>query len=154
MSLELLLKPAIDAGQATLDAGGNNTDALQEFVKHLDVKGLGTWWPVRSADFDASVWGDWEAWEFCVFGELEGGAVGARPTGEWIAWNAKTGQNIVFSNNENRRRAAEMLSVLKNEGRPTRVVMRDGSFSESTFRYSEISQQVEERLAPAEASSN
>lgn len=149
MSLEDLLRPAIDAGQRTLDGGGNPTDAIQEFIKHLDVKGGGTWWPLRSADFDESVWGDWEAWEFCVFQEHPvDGAVGARPTGEWMLWNAKTGQNIVFQS----RKSAEMMAVRQNERRPTRVVSRDGSFEASTLDFDEVKRIADDGIPTAAGS--
>src|ERR1043165_3833270 len=90
---------------------------LQEFCKHLDFKGGGSWAPVRAAAFPSDQWGRWECWEYAKFGELHSGAVGAIRTGDWIAWDSQTGGMLGFPS----RKAAEIMAVLQNEGAATRA---------------------------------
>jgi hypothetical protein len=127
MSLDLLFKPGFDAAERVVAEGGSSEDAIATFMEHLELKGGGTWWPVRPSDFDDSAWGAWEAWEFMKIGELPNGAVGAIPTGEWIAWNSKTGAHLVCSAALNARFTAERVCVLNNHGAPTRIVFKDGA---------------------------
>lgn len=114
-------------------------ELLQELIESLgDAKGGGSWKPVRAADFDASSWGDWEVWEYCKFGDLSDGLVGAIRTGDWVAWNMKTGMHIGFPV----QKQAEMLAVLQNENAPTRVVSFDGSFVCSDVNFDALQEQL------------
>lgn len=115
---------------------------LRDFMLALDLKGCGSWAPVRAADFDASAWGDWEAWEHATFGELPNGCVGATRTGEWVAYDMKTGTHFGFPTREQ----AERLAVLRNENAPTRVVHFDGTAETSAIDYDALHELVEAQM--------
>ncbi len=91
----------------------------------LDLKGGGTWAPCRDPKADWSDWGRYEAWEHRAMKEIpERNVVAPVPTGDWILWDSRTGQQIGFGDKAamTARQQAEMLAVLANEGDRTRVV--------------------------------
>lgn len=101
-----------------------------------------TWAPVRAADFDTDAWGAWEVWEHCTIGPVPGGAIGAIRSGDWVAWDSAS-KAVYGVPGENARAKAEMFAVLRNEGRPTRVVEFDGSFAASVLVYADLKAKVE-----------
>jgi len=121
--------------------------ALNEVVDALDMKGGGLWTPVRQQGRDYSSWGQWEVWEFCRCEEREVSpgciAFGAWPTGEWIAWDSVSGQQMGYPD----KKKAEMMAVYLNGGKaPTRIVASCGSASASKFRFEDFSDRVDAEL--------
>ena len=114
----------------------------------LDAYGSSRWTPARSPSLNYSAWGPWEAWAHCeVDNESVVPAVhpvgrAAWPTGDWVAWDSSTGQTLGFPAGQNALRKAEMMAVLQNEGKPTRIVFADGSFRESRLDYEVLRAQV------------
>lgn len=119
----------------------DGVDILRAIAASLDLSSESTrWTPSRAADFDAGAWGAWECWEHAGIGRLPSGAIGAIATGDWIAWDSATGQQIGFPNCV----GAEMFAVLQNEGRPTRVVALDGGFRQSEIDFATLAERVAE----------
>lgn len=119
------------------DAGPNELGGI------FDAYGSATWNPQRDPKIDWSRWGRWEAWEHAVY--KDGRAV---PTGDWVAWDSESGQQIGFSDKSrySARRQAEMLAVLHNgELATTRVVSMLG-FGASVLKYREVRTEVERRI--------
>lgn len=114
----------------------------EELGGAFDGYGSATWAPSRASGIDWSAWGRWEAWEYCVFRNGR-----AEPTGDWIAWDAVSGQQIGFSpkSKHGARRQAEMAAVLWNEGRATRAVSIIGA-AVSVLNYQEVRKEVERRI--------
>jgi len=108
----------------------------------LEFYGSATWAPVRGSG-DWSEWGDWEAWEECEIGQVTPTAIGAKPTGGWIVWHAPSGQQFGFARDAtNGRVKAEMLAVVQNGGKPTRVVLANGDAAASELVFGEVAAQV------------
>jgi hypothetical protein len=110
----------------------------------LRLGGGATWAPVRDPAADWSAWGSWEAWEECQIGLLEGGqAVGAIPTGGWLAWNsAEPAQVIGIPAGPSARKQAEMWALLRNSGKRTRVVPRRGMPEASKLVFADVAREV------------
>lgn len=106
----------------------------------FDAYGSAGWKPSRPASLDFSSWGDWEAWE-----HQEPIPGGLRSTGDWVAWHAPSGQQIGFCDKSllSARHQAEMMAVLQNGGRRTRVVPAGGGFGASALRIEDVQRQVE-----------
>lgn len=123
-------------------AQGLDPHRVPDITEYFDLAGGASWRPVRPADFDASAWGAWECWEHCKIGTLPNGAVGAMPSGDWVAWDSASGRMFGFAS----RKAAEMMAVLQNENAPTRVVHFDGSFEASSMSFDDVHTQVETQM--------
>lgn len=109
----------------------------------FDVKGGGSWAPVRAADFDVTQWGRWEVWEHAQIGELPNKNVGAIKTGDWVAWDSETGFQMGFPD----KKKAEMLAVMQNEGQATRIVLFDGTVETSTINYEVLKNTINTEVA-------
>jgi hypothetical protein len=109
----------------------------------LTVHGSATWAPVRGAG-DFSEWGDWECWEECAIGPCNNGtAVGPYATGGWIAWHAPSGQQLgTPSTATNARKKAEMMAVIQNAGKRTRVVLMNGDAVASDIEFGPLAAKV------------
>ncbi len=117
---------------------------LTQIAANLDLRSdHTTWTPSRPADFNFKAWGVWECWEHAKIGAISPTAIGAIATGDWIAWNACTGQQFGFPG----RAQAETMAVLQNENAPTRIVFLDGSSETSRLDFDEISSKVAGELA-------
>lgn len=122
---------------ATQDAIRGAQPAAELTGHPMESLGSATWGPVRGAG-DFSQWGDWEAWEQMRIGRVGPDAIGPLPTGSWMVWNAITGQEFGYPPGEKSQKKAEMFATLNNEGKPTRVVFKDGTFVASTENYDAI----------------
>jgi hypothetical protein len=108
----------------------------------LVMKGMASWAPVRGAG-DWSDWGDWEVWEECEIGQVTPEAIGAKPTGGWLIWHAPSGQQFGFARTAtDARKKAEMMAVVQNAGKPTRVVLANGDAAASELVFGEVAAQV------------
>lgn len=118
-------------------------DAGPELVGGIfDAHGDAKWNPQRDPNIDWSRWGRWEAWEHCVYSRGR-----ATPTGDWVAWDSVTGQQIGFSDKArySARRQAEMLAVHQNEGLATRVVSLLGA-GISALKHRDVRAEIEKRI--------
>jgi hypothetical protein len=115
----------------------------------LNLHGSATWAPVRDPNADFSDWGDWEVWEECSIERVNNGtAVGPVPTGGWLSWHAPSKQILgVPPGATNARKKAEMMSVIQNAGRRTRVVLMNGDASASELNYAEMAMKVGAEVA-------
>jgi len=115
----------------------------------LTLQGGATWAPVRDPNGDWSAWGDWECWEECSIERVNGGAaVGPVPTGVWLTWHAPSKQ--VFGTppgTTNARKKAEMMAVIQNAGKRTRVVPAGGDASASELDFAKLAVQVGAEMA-------
>ncbi len=142
---------ALRALKAQVDDFVDNDPLLQDFSRQLArgdgpgclvMKGGATWAPVRGAG-DWSAWGEWEVWEECAIGPVnDGAAVGAIRTGGWIIWHAPSGQTFGFPKSDTAQKKAEMMGVVQNAGRPTRVVLMNGDASASPMVFGEVATKV------------
>lgn len=109
----------------------------------FDAYGSATWAPSRAAKMDFSAWGRWEAWEHQ---EILLGT--PRVTGDWVAWDSSSGQQIGFATKEklSAREQAEMMAVFLNEGGQTRVVSASGSFRKSGLKHADVAKELAPRL--------
>lgn len=103
----------------------------------LDAYGSSVWKPTRAASLDYSAWGPWEVWEHCAIDASGPVDKGPKPTGDWVAWDSRTDSVTGFPI-PNAMIKAEMMAVLQNEGKPTRIVAADGSFRESRMIYETV----------------
>lgn len=110
-----------------------------------EAYGSATWAPVRPADFDEKAWGAWEAWEHLEIAELSDNTVGARPTGDWVAWHAPSGQMMGFPA-PNARTKAEMFCVMQNENAPTRIVPFKAEPETSLMDFDEVHGRVHQEI--------
>jgi hypothetical protein len=111
----------------------------------LNLHGNATWAPVRDPRADWSEWGDWEVWEECAIGPVnDGKAIGAIPTGGWLSWNSAVPDQIlgVPASTTNVRKKAEIMAVIQNAGKRTRVVLANGEASASELVFGEIAAKV------------
>lgn len=142
--------------RAQVDDFVDNDPLLQDIQRQLlrgdgpgclVFAGSATWAPVRGAG-DFSAWGDWEVWEECAIGPMNNGtAVGAIPTGGWLSWHAPSGQTFgIPADKTNARLKAEMMSVVQNAGRRTRVVLANGDASASELDFAETAYKVGNEL--------
>lgn len=76
--------------------------------------------------------------------------IGARPTGDWIAWNSCTGGHLGFPG-ENARKKAEMFCVLQNNNAPTRVCPFGAESETSKLDFDVINDQVNAEIERIEA---
>lgn len=110
----------------------------------FDAYGSVAWTPSRPAGVDFSAWGNWEVWEHQRpnAGRLE-------PTGDWVAWDSVSGQQIGFSDKAvmTAKHQAEMMALMMNDGRRTRVVPASGGFSASRLVYENVKAMVDARVA-------
>lgn len=120
----------------------------------LQMHGSASWAPVR-AEGDWSAWGAWEAWEECSIERVNNGtAVGPVPTGGWIVWHAPSGQQFGFPRAAtNGRKKAEMMAVVQNGGKPTRVVTASGDAVASSLEFAEVAAQVGAEIGRLKAES-
>lgn len=119
----------------------------------MDAYGSSVWAPTRSPSIDYSAWGDWEAWEHCAIDQKSiipasnPVAPGPVPTGDWVAVNMKNPAQQIGYPSPNAVTKAEMFAVMRNEGKPTRVVSSNGSFRESALDYEKVKARVEAEIA-------
>lgn len=103
-----------------------------------------TWAPARDANTDYSGWGTWEVWEHCKIGRLDEMTIGPIATGAWVAWNSRTRESQVGNRGDlPSRTQAEMMAVLNNREKPTRVVHADGTTFASTIEFGEAKSWVD-----------
>jgi hypothetical protein len=84
-------------------------------------------------------------WEECAIGRVnDGKAIGAVPTGGWLSWNSAVPDQIlgVPASATNARKKAEMMAVIQNGGKRTRVVLANGEASASEMVFADVARQV------------
>jgi len=140
----------IERKQREYDALMLLEDPASALPAWFEAYGGATWAPARPADFDAKAWGAWEAWEHLEIGEIGNNAVGARPTGDWVAWHAPSGQMIGFPA-PNARAKAEMFCVLRNENAQTRIVPFGAAPETSKHNFDEVNDRVSAEIERMES---
>jgi len=145
---------AMRALVAQIDDWVDNDPLLSDFSRQLrrgdgpgclQLHGSASWAPVRDPNGDWSEWGAWEVWEECAIGRVnDGKAIGAVPTGGWLSWNSAVPDQIlgVPAKATNARKKAEMMAVIQNGGKRTRVVMANGEASASELVFADVARQV------------